>query len=284
MQRRVRHNSDDSLPMTEQDLMGPVPSSKSRATRIKHPSRSNNNNHVLIVCIASGIVLLSIFFLFQTSTTGSHSDGRFKPENPMKLHLPLHKFKSLQYSFENARLVGIYFAASWCSMSTPVTERIEEFLGTRLLPPALPGHHPSDDQALISLVYVSSDRNEEAFQQYLGTNWMAIPFDSTERTELKRYFKVCSKPEVESLGIERKFEIPTLLILDGETQTVITTSGVNDLEEYKENALDHWLDLQNLMRAMEEKFGEVEDSRYNNPRHPENRYHHHADSFSSLFT
>jgi hypothetical protein len=122
----------------------------------------------------------------------------------------------------------------------------------------------------------------EDFEHYLGTNWMVVPWDSSERSELKRHFRVCAKPEVESLGIDRTMEIPTLLILDSRTQTVVTTSGVQDLKEYGDHALGHWLDLQNLMRAMEDKY-QQEDDEPLTERRTLGTNHHHIDAYSSLF-
>ena len=77
---------------------------------------------------------------------------------------------------------------------------------------------------------------------------MAVPWDSPERTQLKRHFRVCAKPEVQALGIDRTMEIPTLLILDSVTHAVVTTGGVQDLKEYEDRALDHWLDLRMRMQ------------------------------------
>ena len=173
--------------------------------------------------------------------------------------LPLSKFPSLTNAFAKSEIVLIYFAASWCPMSTPITEALDDaFSGKRntLLYPDEVGTYDAatEGRKPLSLVYVSSDRSEEEMEDYIRGGWQSIPFDSTERTELKKHFRVCAKRELEELGFERRFEIPTLMILDGHTHGIISTNGVEDIREYSDKALTHWLGMQSLIRGLEDKY------------------------------
>jgi hypothetical protein len=245
-----------------------------------------NNNH-----------RLSRLLNRQRGRANAHNDGTPKP-------LPLSKFRSLDYPLQHAKLVGLYFAASWCPHSTPVTEALDEYFGDIILSPprGKEGGEDYDEElsstmdittrtAPLAIVHVSSDHKEQNFQQYIRRNWIPIPFDSPDKNRLKSHFLVCSRPEVAELGIDRKHEIPTLLIIDSETQSIVTTNGVEDLEDYKEKALDHWIDLHDLLRAMEEKYAKEEEDDYSihslNRRHdrPRNNHHHdlNGDALSSLF-
>jgi len=283
MQQRRARQQQDRLPLTENDL--PLSHAKTATTtsRRTRPVRRRRkqlggNGGLIIGCSVAVVVFVSAILLFAkaTSTVTGTQRGGISGNEPQ---LPLSEFKSLRYAFSHSRLVGLYFAAAWCPMSTPVTEGIEQYLGPKLLPASSNSHPVPMDRALMSLVYVSSDHDEEAFREYQGENWQAVPFHSVERNKIKQYFRICAKPEIELLQIDRKGEIPSLLILDGETHALITASGAEDIEEYEENVLDHWLDLQNLMTAMAGKYGGGEEEAVRQPR----RFHHQADSISSLF-
>ena len=142
-------------------------------------------------------------------------------------------------------------------MTTPVTEKLDELFRDILLEP------PDEDSPRnllqrhgVSLVYVSSDQSQEEMQAYLKPNWMYVPFESEERTALKRRFATCARRELYELGMERKHEIPTLIVLSGPTHNVLTFHGVKDIEEYGINAIDHWVELEHLSQALSDKFSD----------------------------
>jgi hypothetical protein len=169
--------------------------------------------------------------------------------------LPLNQYASLEYPFKHSRLVGLYFGALWCPMSSHPSNQLDQFFGDVLLPPPSSIKSPPIQRTPLSIVYVSSDKTEQQMIAYQKRNWISVPFDSDERTALKKEFSVCAERELSVLGMnERKYEIPTLVILDGETHGIITTNGVEDLEEYGSKALDHWMDLFHLIRALEDKY------------------------------
>lgn len=154
--------------------------------------------------------------------------------------LPLSKFSDLSYALKTSDLVALYFAASWCGMSTPISRALDEAFGDSDEVLTLDGQRKT-----LSIVYVSSDRSLEDYRDYIsGRNWLAIPYESEERTLLKQHFKTCARPEMGELGIDREHEIPTIIVIDSSNHEVLTTEGVKDMRYLKEEALDHWIQLQ----------------------------------------
>ena len=175
---------------------------------------------------------------------------RQEKQNRRDLHnvstLPLSKYLELSYALENSDLVALYFAASWCGMSTPISHLLDETFG-------------ESDQVLtmeggsntLSIVYVSSDKTVGDYNDYIeGRNWIAVPYESPERNQLKEHFKTCSFPEVKELGIKREHEIPTIVVIDASNHEVLTYEGVKDIRELEESALDNWLDLLHKNQAV----------------------------------
>jgi hypothetical protein len=278
MQKRRAHNSE--LPLVDTDV--PTP----RSSKLKSRGRQKRNEGVSLTQLFGYLLMIGFalcgLYLMMSIVTGrdSASGGDGRRVEQADLVLPLSQYSSLDYALKHSRLVAVYFAASWCSMSTPVTKLIDQVLNDVLLPPPSPDHPPPLERAPISLVYVSSDRNMQDFVEYQRKSWVSVPFESSDLTALKKQFSVCAKQEVSTLGIDRKFEIPTLIILDGETHGVITTNGAEDLMDYQHLALEHWTDLQNLVRAMEDKYADNGQGLIKS----QDRRVHHADSFSSLFS
>lgn len=150
-------------------------------------------------------------------------------------------------------------------MSTSVTQSLErifsndEIMASRVLKEEeeeQKNHQPSPSLMKdFSLVYISSDYSYLEMKDYMKWNWIGIPYDSTDRNDIKRYFSICAQNEMSELGIlSRRSQIPALIIFDSVTQDVISTNGVADLETYGEEVLDHWLEIQSLMRALEDKY------------------------------
>lgn len=208
--------------------------------------------------IVVGIVLLTLVAFVGNSWMGRDgarpsSSSALVTDNNEQQSLPLAEFETVNYALQHANLVGIYFAASWCPMSTPATKLLKDHFAS--VPNLLFTGEAMPQKHSLSIVHVSSDNAEADMIKYVkDANWITVPFDSQERTELKKHFQVCAKPEVTQLGIERKFEIPSLLIIDGKTHGLISTNGVKDLEERGPNALDHWMELQQLIRGLESKY------------------------------
>ena len=167
---------------------------------------------------------------------------------PSPEDLPLHQFASLRYPLINSKIVLLYFAASWCPMSTPVTHEINALFSHALMKPLpqivfdhVPRHHKRHGA---SLVYVSSDNSPDELAQYRKSTWMAVPFDHADKNDLKRHFRTCAKKELDELGMEdRDREIPSLIVLSGTTQKVLSYDGVDDVGEHGADALQYWWSL-----------------------------------------
>lgn len=239
-----------SLPMTEAD--------RRDRTKKNRRTRWSNSSYVflaLIICVGF------IFTMTRRYAFGRSIEDTEEQERKLvakERDLPLQDFPSLQYALRNSDIALLYFAAAWCPMSTPVTNKLDEIFRDVLLEPPSEDSSPRNllQRQGVSLVYVSSDRSSQEMQDYLKPSWMYVPFDSEEREALKRRFATCARRELDELGMERKHEIPTLIVLSGPTHNVLTFHGVKDVEEYGLNAIDHWLELERLSAALETKYSD----------------------------
>lgn len=332
-----KKSSNSGLPLTDSDVQNiRTTTTEQRRFRIRTKKSSRNSfpcaGYSLILFAVT--IIASIGLIVKGSSGGTDVPSRRRAKHKEKivhdvvsydgneLKLPLSLFQSLQYALEHSKLVGLYFAAAWCPICATASDQIDKYLGDSLLQPPSKSkgtgtNLPPLQQAPLSIVYISSDRNRAEYEEYLERyhhRWLSVPFAddsnddvamdrrhsaplSKERTALKKHFSACSKPEVPSLGIHRKFEIPTLIIIDSESHGIITTSGREDLEQYKEEALDHWLDLQLQVRVMEDKYSNSENqldssvattgdgslaSQHGRRLHA--HPHTHAEAYSALFS
>ena len=165
----------------------------------------------------------------------------------------LDQFPTLVESLKNAHLVAVYFAAAWSSESKPSTEALMNAFDTANVL-FKPGEENNKSAAPLSIVYVSSDDTEEEFSSSGSTQWQRVPFNTGERTKLKQYFHACAQKEAEPLGVDRRFGIPHLVVLDSETRNIVTTTGVHDVQEHGVEALERWKELQAVVIGLDSKF------------------------------
>jgi hypothetical protein len=232
--RRIASNKGQVLPLIDGDTKG-----NSSAGRIRQKDSGGVTCLAVVIIIVTLIVLA--LFVGKTSTETFQNDG------DLARPLALSEFETVNRALKHSNLVAIYFAASWCPMSTPITNLLEDSFSS--VPNLLYTSGNSLLRKELAIVHVSSDTSQSAMEAYLKPGWIAVPFDSNERIALKKHFFVCAQRELQQLGIERKLEIPALIIVDGETHSVITTNGVQDLENEGAKALDHWIDLQSILRG-----------------------------------
>lgn len=133
-------------------------------------------------------------------------------------------FPSLTQYISSSKVLGIYFGSAWCPDCTPVTPKLKTLFESQ---------SPSSQDKL-SVVYVSSDNSKEQMMEVYKNKhgkWGMIPFDSEERDGLKKHFGVCAGKEAMGLGMmnTRKYGIPTLVLIDCETQQVLSYNGVADV-------------------------------------------------------
>lgn len=243
--RRISPSSrDDTLPLTVDD---------GRGARIP---RRKEGGGTKFWAVAIVVTLISLaFFVGRSFTTNETVYMEEVDEPDIEEPLPFSEFETVNRALDNANIVALYFAASWCPMSTPITNLLEQHFSS--VPNLLYSSSENSIQKReLAIVHVSSDTSQAALDDYLKPGWIAIPFQSDERNALKKRFSVCAQRELQELGIERKHEIPTLIVLDGETRGVITTSGVSDLEHQGAKALDHWIELQSIIRGLESKYSQ----------------------------
>jgi len=270
--RRVKVAGD--LPVTMTDAAA---ASRLAERKARRQNRTNNNQNKKMQSSCPAFVLFFVFIimlgviLFKTSTFDyvSHHPGGEKDTdlNAVNSHgrgdKALSSFTSLDHALANANLVGLYFAASWCPMSTPITNKMSDIFSSgtsslqeRILSPLKPHiAHENIVRKDLAIVYVSSDKSETDMKKYSKSNWINVPFDSDDRDNLKRHFRTCAQVEMEELGIERRrLEIPSLIIIDSVTHGVLSLNGKEDMLEYGDGVLDHWQQLQDLLRSLEEKY------------------------------
>jgi len=99
-------------------------------------------------------------------------------------------------------VVGLYFSAHWCPPCRGFTPMLAQYYKT------VKGLGKN-----LEIVFLSSDRDETAFNEYFGEMpWHALAFDERERKD----------------DLSKKFSIrgiPTLIMLNGEDAAVITGEG-----------------------------------------------------------
>lgn len=115
-----------------------------------------------------------------------------------------------------ADAVGIYFSAHWCPPCRGFTpELAKTYTGMK------------EAGKKFEIVFVSSDRDEDAFDEYLADQpWLAVPYSARDiKTKLSKKFKVSG--------------IPTLVIVGGDGE-LITKEGRDAVSSDPEGAKFPW--------------------------------------------
>lgn len=129
-------------------------------------------------------------------------------------------------------IVGLYFAAGWCpDCSTAVTPAVGQVAAAAAREAREGG---DEDVAKAKIVWVGSDRSEkEIVESKPNDSVDHVPYGSAEeRAALKRHFGTCASKEREELGMsvdQRKHGLPTLILIDAKTQSILTEDGVDTL-------------------------------------------------------
>merc|ERR1712232_31442 len=103
-------------------------------------------------------------------------------------------------ALQGKKQIGLYFSAHWCPPCRGFTPQLAQWYTKDL-----------KDKGL-EVVFVSSDRDDKAFQDYFGEMpWLALPFENrAAKDQLSKQY-----------GIQG---IPSFVILD-EDGSVVTTDG-----------------------------------------------------------
>ncbi|KAL7171503.1 hypothetical protein ACSBR2_036208 [Camellia fascicularis] len=125
------------------------------------------------------------------------------------------------------KIVGLYFSGSWCGPCRRFTPNLVEV------------HEELSSKGDFEVVFISSDRVDEAFDAYFAKMpWLAIPFSDSETIKhLKELFKVRG--------------IPHLVILDG-TGKVSSNQGVRIIQDYGVEVYPFTPERINVLREEEE--------------------------------
>jgi nucleoredoxin len=158
------------------------------------------------------------------------------------------KFPSLAQPMASSKVMGLYFAASWCPDCTGVTPIIDTMFkvatSSSISSSSLDHSNLHNDVHSLSMVYISSDTTEAQMTKYVPNGWTTVPFAHVEeRTGLKRDFGTCSGSEAGPLKVSRKFGIPTLIVIQSDTGKILTTKGVDDVMKDTNGALEKWLTM-----------------------------------------
>lgn len=104
-------------------------------------------------------------------------------------------------AFEGKKAVALYFSAHWCPPCRGFTPMLAEWYKKDLQGKGL------------EVVFISSDRDEDAFKEYYGEQpWLALPFSARDKkAELSQKYKVSG--------------IPSLIIINPEDGSTITKDG-----------------------------------------------------------
>ncbi|XP_060214260.1 probable nucleoredoxin 1 [Lycium barbarum] len=126
------------------------------------------------------------------------------------------------------KIVGLYFCGSWCGPCRQFTPKLVET------------YEDIYPKGYSEIVFVSSDKDEKSFIEYLGKMpWLAVPFSDAEaRKNLKQLFKVRV--------------IPHLVFLDG-TGKVLGNEGIKFIEHFGPEAYPFTSERVNYLRLEEER-------------------------------
>merc|ERR1719311_1320821 len=97
-------------------------------------------------------------------------------------------------ALKDKKAIALYFSAHWCPPCRGFTPKLADWYAKDLQNKGL------------EVVFVSSDRDEDAFKEYYGEQpWLALPFADRERKEmLNKKYKVQGIPSVVILGPDGK--------------------------------------------------------------------------------
>ncbi|MCC5849831.1 MAG: redoxin family protein [Verrucomicrobia bacterium] len=155
------------------------------------------------------IILYITVMVFGFGSLHAESLNKLLPEKLVNSDGEEVELKSLE-----GKIVALYFSAGWCPPCRAFTPSLVEFRNKH-----------SDE---FEVVFVSSDRTEEAMKKYMADykmDFLAVKYDAPQRPALGRNFEVRG--------------IPTLVILD-DKGNLITKNGRGDVSQNAETALKTW--------------------------------------------
>ena len=116
----------------------------------------------------------------------------------------------------NGKVVAVYFSASWCGPCHKFTPELVKF------------YKRVSKKSNFELILVSSDKTSEAMMNYMkkySMPWLAVPFNDSQRSELKQEFNIRG--------------IPTLIVLDSNGK-IISTQARYEVNSRGTDAMKIW--------------------------------------------
>jgi len=108
-----------------------------------------------------------------------------------------------------AKVLLVYFSAHWCPPCRGFTPTLAEFY-----------EEVNADGKNVEIVFVSSDKSEDQFKEYLGEMpWKAIPFDAAKLKPSKTHYQVQGIPLL--LTVNKT----TGALLSGKTRQLVENEG-----------------------------------------------------------
>lgn len=158
-------------------------------------------------------------FLFGASATGytlykKSKDSSTKPK-PKAIN---------DADAQPAPVMALLFAAGWCPDCVDFLPFVKSFIE----------YQTKKGENLVRFVYVSSDKTEAEMDEFKPQDMAHVPFANyAERDNMKRHYGACAAKEREALGMtpeQRKYGIPTVILLDSRTGDTLYQDATIDLE------------------------------------------------------
>ncbi|XP_067650259.1 paxillin-like isoform X1 [Haliotis asinina] len=165
--------------------------------------------------VVGQVITVDGFNHVQEDEAGHGFPWKLKPFHDVMKGKLLHDKEEIDASILQGKVVGLYFSAHWCPPCrhfTPELLRLYEKL--------------REDGKSFEVVFVSSDRSADSFEQYYSTMpWLALPFGDPRVHYLTTQFGIAG--------------IPSLILID-EKGNVITLNGRSSLLTDKTGAEFPW--------------------------------------------
>lgn len=147
---------------------------------------------------------------------------------------------SIDFGTSPPKMIGLLFAAKWCPDCTNVVPAIGKVTDAAA--------SNEDDKDWLKVIYVSSDIDEMSIQQFKPSTMLHIAHSAVdERTHIKQLYSTCAAKEMSALQIPtRKNGIPTLILLNSITGTILSENGVEDVMDSattEQQVLERWKQL-----------------------------------------
>ena len=177
----------------------------------------------------------------NTKQVSFRLDSKDDHPTTIKMHTSvIDMLPSIDFGTSSPIMIGLLFAAKWCPDCTNVVPAIGKVTDAVATDDA--------DKDWLKVIYVSSDIDEMAIQQFKPSSMLHIPHSAVnERTSIKQRYSTCAAKEMTALQISsRKNGVPTLILINSSSGTTLSENGIDDVMDPATTAqqvLDRWKQL-----------------------------------------